>query len=214
MTGNLFVVFEGGEGAGKSTQVNELAMRLRDRGRTVVETFEPGATALGAGLRQMLLRLGTGPGGADIDPWAEALLYAADRAQHVAEIVQPSLDRGNDVISDRFVWSSVAYQGVARGLGEEAIAGLNEHAIERLSHQPIVIVLDVPVEVGLARVGNDKDRIEAEGKDFHNRVRETFIRLAEREKAPIVDATRPLQELSKQVWQCIRTSADERGIEL
>src|ERR671911_261127 len=126
-----FVVLEGGDASGKSTQARLLADRLRSAGREVVETFEPGATEAGAAIRALLLD-GDGP----VDPTAEALLLAADRAQEVADVIRPALARGADVVSDRFVPSSLAYQGVGRGLGVERIEKLNRWATGGLEPHP------------------------------------------------------------------------------
>ena len=135
--GGLFVVLEGGDGCGKSTQVVRLAERFRDEGREVVTTREPGATPAGAAIRAVVL--GDGP----LDARAEALLIAADRAEHAARVVRPALERGAVVVSDRYVPSSLAYQGVARGLGVEEIERLSAWATGDL-RPDLVVVLDVP----------------------------------------------------------------------
>src|SRR5438067_5631560 len=131
-----FIVLEGGDGAGKSTQAGILVARLRDRGREVVATREPGATKAGATIRALVL------GGGDLDPRAEALLIAADRAEHVAEVIRPALGRGAVVVSDRYVPSSLAYQGVGRGLGVDEVARLSAWATGGLEPD-LVIVFDV-----------------------------------------------------------------------
>jgi dTMP kinase len=171
----LFIVFEGGEGAGKSTQVKRLADLLRAHGREVVVTREPGATDIGARIRDMLL-----DGDADtVTPRAEALLYAADRAHHVAALVRPALARGDVVISDRYVDSSLAYQGVGRTLPVTEVSWLSSWATGGLKPD-LVVLLDVEPHVGLARVGarGDTDRLENESDAFHERVRYAFIDLA------------------------------------
>jgi dTMP kinase len=171
----LFIVFEGGEGAGKSTQVKRLADLLRAHGREVVVTREPGATDIGARIRDMLL-----DGDADtVTPRAEALLYAADRAHHVAALVRPALARGDVVISDRYVDSSLAYQGVGRTLPVTEVSWLSSWATGGLKPD-LVVLLDVEPHVGLARVGarGDADRLENESDAFHERVRYAFIDLA------------------------------------
>jgi dTMP kinase len=142
-TNGVFVVLEGGDGSGKSTQATRLVARLRAAGREVVATREPGATELGAAIRSLVL------GGGDMDSRTEALLIAADRAEHVAQVIRPALERGTVVVSDRFVPSSLAYQGVARALGVDDIARLSEWATGGL--QPdLVVLLDVPPAVGPA----------------------------------------------------------------
>ncbi len=209
-TGNdaLLIVLEGGEGAGKSTQSAYLAARLRAAGRDVVETYEPGATKLGLRLREILLDPDS-----SIDPWAEALIYAADRAQHVAEVLAPALDAGSDVISDRFVWSSLAYQGAARGLGVDAIAAINKRVLDALA-EPVWVVIDIDPEIGLTRVGEGRDRIEAESLQFHERVREAFLDLAVRHEAIVVDANADVETVAEAIWMGVVAEAGWRGVEL
>jgi dTMP kinase len=167
-----FIVIEGGEGVGKSTQVERLAATLRASGREVVVTFEPGDTRLGAELRAALLHADTA-----IDPRAELLLMLADRAQHVAEVIRPALERGAFVVCDRYEPSSLAYQGVARGLGVDEVERLSQwsaHGVE----PDVVIVLDIPDAVAEARVSADRDRFERAGDDFHAWVRSAYRDLA------------------------------------
>jgi dTMP kinase len=170
----LFVAFEGGEGSGKSTQARLLADALTAAGRDVVLTREPGATTVGARLRELLL-----DPAARIDGRAEALLYAADRAQHVAEVVAPALARGAVVVSDRYAGSSLAYQGGGRRLDAAGVRGLSEFATGGLWPDHTVL-LDVDPRVGLARAGGvgDPDRLESEDLAFHDRVRACFLALA------------------------------------
>ena len=168
-----FVALEGGEGAGKSTQLRLLEQWLADRGHDVVVTREPGATPAGARIRAMLLDPATGP----LAPRAEAMLYAADRAQHVAEVVRPALDRGAVVLTDRYVDSSLAYQGAGRELAADEVRRLSQWATGGL-RPDLVVLLDVDPVVGLARAGDAPDRIEAESLEFHRRVREGFLHLA------------------------------------
>jgi dTMP kinase len=174
----FFVVFEGGEGAGKSTQVRRLAQLLRALGLDVVVTHEPGATPAGSRIRSLVLDPPR-DGAAPLTPRAEALLYAADRAHHVATVVRPALDRGAVVISDRYVDSSLAYQGAGRTLAVEDVSWLSKWATGGLKPD-LVVVLDIEPAVGLARVGarGSADRLEGESLAFHERVRYAFLDLA------------------------------------
>ena len=167
-----FVALEGGEGAGKSTQLLLLETWLRERGHEVVVTREPGATPAGARIRELLL-----DPTATLSPRAEAMLYAADRAQHVAQVVRPALERGAVVLTDRYVDSSLAYQGAGRELVRDEVARLSKWATEGLKPD-LVVLLDVDPVLGLRRAGDSPDRIEAESLDFHRRVREGFLELA------------------------------------
>jgi dTMP kinase len=181
----LFIVFEGGEGAGKSTQVRRLAEAVAALGHEVVVSFEPGATVTGAKLREILLDRET----AGLSPVAEALLYAADRAQHVATVVRPALERGAVVICDRYVDSSIAYQAGGRGLSETDVRRLSSLATGGL-RPDLTVLLDLPPQVGLQRLTGPGDRMESEAVEFHQRVRRTFLALASqsRERYLILDA--------------------------
>ena len=178
----MFLVIEGVDGTGKSTQVARVAERLRERGREVVETFEPGATVAGAAVREVLLNSST-----ELAPLSETLLLAADRAQHVAEIVRPALARGADVVSDRYVPSSLAYQGMAREVGVGLVADLNRVATGGLDAD-LVVVLDLPHELAATR-REGTDRLEAEDHRFHERVRGAYLELASEHGWVVVDAT-------------------------
>ena len=167
-----FVALEGGEGAGKSTQLRLLETWLNEQGHQVVVTREPGATAAGGRIRELLLEPTS-----QLSPRAEALLYAADRAHHVFEVVRPALDRGAVVLTDRYVDSSLAYQGAGRALAVDEVARLSQWATEGLKPD-LVVLLDVDPVVGLSRAGEAPDRIEAESLDFHERVRQGFLDLA------------------------------------
>ena len=197
----LFVVFEGGEGAGKSTQVETLAAALRGRGREVVVTREPGATDVGARIRRLVLD-GSAEAG-QLSPRAEALLYAADRAQHVATVVRPALARGAVVVSDRYVDSSLAYQGAGRTLPVEEVSWLSSWATGGLKPD-LVVLLDVEPVTGLGRVvarGAGADRLEGESLDFHERVRFAFLDLAtaDPKRYLVLNASRPPEELAAAV---------------
>jgi dTMP kinase len=197
----LLLALEGGEGAGKSTQARLLAIWLRDQGFDVIATHEPGATKIGMRLRALLLDT-THTG---LSPWAEALMYAADRAEHVSSVIEPALERGAVVVTDRYVDSSLAYQGAGRGLGIARIADLNEPATGGL--QPdLTILLDIPPAVGLGRRESSADRLEAEPAEFHNRVRNGFLSLAEAEPSRylVLDAAGEPFELSRQIKARVR----------
>lgn len=190
----VFIVFEGGEGCGKSTQVGLLADRLRDAGHEVVTTFEPGATALGAQIRRLLL------GGEDVDARTEALLMAADRSAHAAEVLKPALDRGEIVISDRFVPSSLTYQGVGRDLGVETIGQLSDWATEGLDPD-LVLILDIDAATAVDRLGEPTDRMERESADFHDRVRAAYRDLAGSQGWRVVDGSGPPDTVAESVWE-------------
>ena len=168
----VFVCFEGGEGAGKSTQATALATWLTDAGYAVRLTFEPGDTAVGKQLRDIVLDPATG----ELSPRTEALLYAADKAEHVDTLVLPALRRGEVVITDRYVDSSIAYQGAGRVLERDDVTRLQRWATGELRPH-LTVVLDVAPEHGLGRF-DERDRIEAEGHDFHERARQAFLDLA------------------------------------
>ena len=197
MTRGRFVVVEGGEASGKTTQVERLVARLQAAGREVVETFEPGATELGASIRGLLL-----DGPAALDPLAEALLLAADRAQHVAEVVRPALARGADVVSDRFVPSSLAYQGVARGLGVATIDELSRVATGGLEPD-LVLVLDVGDDVAFDRRPVASDRMERAGSEFHGRVRSAYRSLAAERGWVLIDAGADPATVADRVWAAV-----------
>lgn len=203
----LFIVLEGGEGAGKSTQTQLLAERLRACGRDVVTTREPGATATGAAIRALLLDPAS-----DVDPWAEVLLYAADRAQHVAEVVRPALARGSDVVCDRHLWSSLAYQGAGRGLGVDAVRTANAVAVGDLVAD-VTVLLDIDPAAGLGRSGGD-DRIERAGTAFHVAVRKAFLALAVEAGAPVVDATQAPDAVAAEIHDAVSAAASARGLDL
>jgi len=188
-----FIVVEGGEGVGKSTQVERLAAALRSDGREVVVTYEPGDTKTGAELRAVLLHADTA-----LDPRAELLLMLADRAQHVAEVVRPALERGAVVVCDRFEPSSLAYQGVARGLGVDAVERSSKWAAGGVEPD-LVIVLDLPDATAEARVSPDRDRFERAGTDFHAAVRAAYRDLAPARGWALVDADGTPDEVATRV---------------
>lgn len=177
MTTGTWIAFEGLDGCGKSTQAGILAEAI---GGTL--TREPGASALGAAIRHIVLHGDVAVGGR-----AEALLFAADRAQHLEEVVMPAISGGTHVVSDRSVWSSVVYQGVGRGLGLDTVIEVNQWACAGM-FPDIVVYLRSDVDAALARIGSAPDRIEAAGADFHERARGAFEDLASRYGWIVVEA--------------------------
>ncbi len=195
MTSGLFVVLEGGDGAGKTTQVSRLEAWLRAAGRDVVVTYEPGDTRVGATIRRLLLDPETG----DLAARAEALLYAADKAQHVAEVVQPALARGAVVVCDRYLDSMVAYQGAGRVLDADEVLRLGSWATGGLLPD-LTVLLDV--EVARAVGQKDRlDRVEAAGTDFHERVRRHFLALAahDPQRYLVLDGRAPIEVVEQQI---------------
>ena len=197
-----FVVFEGGEGSGKSTQAARLAERLG-----AVLTLEPGGTEIGARLRDVVL----GDGGPALASRAEALLMAADRAQHVAEVVRPALADGRPVVSDRFSGSTLAYQGYGRGLDLDDLTWLSTWAAEGLEPD-LVVLLDVDQEVAAARRCRPRDRIEAAGDTFHQRVVAGYRALAaaDPKRWVVVDGSGTVDEVADRVWSAYSMWAESR----
>ena len=191
MKGRL-IALEGGEGSGKSTQARLLAERL-----AAVLTREPGGTRLGEEIRRLVLE-----GTEDMDPRTEALLMAAARAQHVAEVIRPALDAGRHVVTDRFTPSSLAYQGFGRGLDAAEIGNLSRWATGGLSAD-LVVLLDVPDEIRRARTGDPRDRLEAAGEEFHDRVIAGFRQMASLSEGSweVVDGSGSIEEVAERVWQ-------------
>jgi len=191
----LFITLEGGDGSGKTTQAALLEEWLVGQGRSVVRTREPGGTDLGVELRQIVLhRRG------HIAPRAEALLYAADRAHHVETLVRPALDRGDVVLQDRYVDSSVAYQGAGRVLGGDEIRELSVWATDGLAPD-LTVLLDLDPSVGRSRLDTARttyDRLESEAAAFHGRVRDAYLEIARAEPARflVVDATLPVADVA------------------
>jgi dTMP kinase len=195
-----FIALEGGEGAGKSTQARALREWLEGEGFDVVLTFEPGDTEVGRELRRIVLDPATGA----ISHRTEALLYAADKAEHVDRVVAPALARGAVVVTDRYVDSTLAYQGAGRALEERELETVARWATGNLRPH-LTVVLDLPPDQGLTRFAG-RDRIEAESLDFHERVREMFLELAAEasEHYLVVDARSPVAEISAQIQARVR----------
>ncbi|MCS5735509.1 dTMP kinase [Herbiconiux daphne] len=191
----VFITLEGGDGSGKSTQAEKLEEWLTEAGRTVVRTREPGGTDFGNEVREIVLH-----SRGHISPRAEALLYAADRAQHIATKVRPALERGDVVVQDRYLDSSVAYQGAGRVLDADEVRRLSLWAAEGLLPD-ITILLDLDEDLARARLDSANkrfDRLEAEKSDFHRRVRQAYLDLAEREpqRFLVVDAALPPDQIA------------------
>lgn len=188
----VFVCFEGGEGAGKSTQSRLLCSWLEERGHTVLLTFEPGDTEVGQALRRIVLSPETG----ELSHRTEALLYAADKAEHVDTVVLPALARGEVVVTDRYVDSSLAYQGAGRDLELADVERVNRWATGDLRPH-LTVVLDLAPEAGLGRF-TERDRIEGESVEFHQRVRQGFLDLAaaDPDHYLVLDARAPVEEIA------------------
>jgi dTMP kinase len=190
----MFVTFEGLDGSGKSTQAELLAAHLGEQGREVVLAREPGGTPVGEAIRSLLLD------GPEMTPWAEAALFAAARGELVTRVIQPALDRGADVVCDRFIDSSVAYQGIARGLGVEAVLELNALLAGRLLPDR-TFLLDLQPAQAAARLGGASDRMERQEAEFKSAVAEAYRELARRypRRIAVLDATLPEDELAEAV---------------
>lgn len=205
----VFVCFEGGEGSGKSTQSRLLRESLEAQGREVVLTFEPGDTAVGAQLRRIVLSPETG----DLSPRTEALIYAADKAEHVHALVRPALARGAVVVTDRYVDSTLAYQGAGRDVTEADLAEVER--VARWATQDLrpdlTVVLDLDPAAGLARF-EGRDRIEAEGPQFHERVRAAFLRMAAADPGRylVLDARAPVAEIAAAVTERLAPLLESR----
>ena len=202
MPNGFFIVFEGPEGAGKTTQIARLAANLRAQGLAPVLTREPGGTRAADAIRQVILEPTL-----TINPLTEFLLYSASRAQHVEEVIRPALERGKLVISDRFFGASVAYQGYGRGLELDFVYSLTERVTGGL--QPdLVLLLDLDPEVGLKRIAarGFKDRLELADLAFHRRVRAGFLKQAEENpRWTVFDAAQGEDALARDVWATVET---------
>lgn len=199
-----FITFEGGEGAGKSTQLRRLAQRLDAAGREVVVTREPGGSAGAEAIRDLLVN-------GEVDRWspmAETLLFYAARADHLERVIRPALDRGAVVLCDRFSDSTRAYQGVAGALGPDLIETLERHVVGKATPD-LTLILDLPPEEGLARAtgrGGAEARFEAKGAAFHAALREAFLSIARAEpsRCKVIDASQPVEAVEAAVWGHVR----------
>ena len=204
----LFITFEGGEGCGKSTQIAALKARLEAMGKTVVQTREPGGTALGESVRNLLQYDDAGQG---MSPEAELLLFAASRAQHVRELIAPAIAEGQIVLCDRFLDSTTVYQGVARAIDSKKVDTINQFAIGD-TMPDLTILIDLPPKIGLARVharsDGKLDRMEKEAIEFFQAVRQGYLDLAKSEpkRFLVLDGSQSVEELETQIWQKVEAT--------
>ncbi|MGE7600648.1 dTMP kinase [Lysinibacillus fusiformis] len=204
MKSNLFITFEGPEGAGKTTVIQKIAERLAEKNIEVLATREPGGIEIAEKIRTIILN----PAHTAMDERTEALLYAAARSQHYFEKVQPALDAGKLVICDRFIDSSLAYQGYARGIGIDEVLSINEFAIGK-KLPDMTLLFDIAPEVGLARIyatGNrEVNRLDVESLPFHQKVHEGYLLLVERypERIRIVNADQDIDSVVEDVWSLL-----------
>lgn len=200
----MFITIEGPEGSGKSTVANIIVRRLEQLGYDVVHTREPGGTPIAESIRNVILDKSN----TNLDARAEALLYAASRRQHLVEKVWPALKEGKIVICDRYLDSSLAYQGGARGLGVDNILNINMFATEG-TFPDVTLLFDITPEEGLKRIAananREVNRLDLEKIDFHHKVRQTFLELADKYKDRyiIIDASKPLENVVEQAWEQI-----------
>lgn len=192
----FFIVFEGGDGAGKSTQVKKLTEKLTNINEIVVITREPGGTELGKKIREILLDQDE----FEVTPRMEALLFAADRSINMSQNIKPALEKGNVVIADRHIDSSIAYQGVGRGLGANTIEDISRWAVQGIVPD-LIVLLDVDANTGQSRL-QSKDRLDRESEDFHNKVNQAFRDLAKAnpERYIVIDAAKPVDEIADLVF--------------
>lgn len=201
----MFITIEGVEGSGKSSSTNDVVNRLRNEGYDIITTREPGGTPIAEKIRDIILDVNN----TNLDPRAEALLYAASRRQHLIEKVWPALKQGKIVICDRFIDSSLAYQGGARNLGIENITNINMFATEN-TWPDLTLLFDINPELGLERIrknqGREVNRLDLEKIEFHKKVRETFLSLAKKypDRYVIIDASKSQKEVEEEVYNIIK----------
>lgn len=207
----IFITFEGPEGAGKTTILQKLGMELQQKGMAIVMTREPGGIRIAEQIREVILNKNN----TEMDPRTEALLYAAARRQHLVEKVLPALDKGAIVLCDRFIDSSLAYQGYARGIGIDEVFSINRFAIEDVMPD-LTVYFDVPVEVGLKRIqennGREVNRLDLEELDFHRKVREGFKLLKEKfpDRIHEIDANKEVNEVFQLAKEKIENILQDR----
>jgi len=204
MKRGYFITFEGGEGAGKSIQVEILASHLHEEGYHVKVTREPGGTRIGEQIRAIT----HSSENVDLEATTEAYLMAAARAQHVEQVIFPSLEAGHIVVCDRYVDSSIAYQGYGRKLGPEKIAELNELAVNG-AIPDLTLLLNVPIEKGLRRRNKSlkpRDRLDLQQKEFYERVYVGYLELAQKNprRFVVIDATKPIEQVGSEIWEVVR----------
>lgn len=201
MKKGVFITFEGADGCGKTTQVELAAKFLEESGLPYIKTREPGGSELGKELRQILLHY---PGAVASE--CETFLYLADRAQHVETVIKPAIKAGSVVLCDRFIDSTIAYQGFGRGIDLERIKYFNNIATGHLKPD-LTIVFDVDSEIAQTRLGGEKDRLEAEGLSFHKKVRDGYLAIAkeESERIKVVDANKSIDEVFEQTLTLLKT---------
>ncbi|WP_027108961.1 dTMP kinase [Lacticigenium naphthae] len=208
----IFITFEGPDGSGKTSVIREIVRRLEEQQDSVISTREPGGNRIAEMIRELILD----PQNTDMDERTEALLYAASRRQHLKETILPALTRGNIVICDRFVDSSVVYQGYARGIGMEEVAQMNQFATESLSPD-LTLYLDVEAEIGLQRINQGKekrqyDRLDREALSFHQLVRSGYLKVVAKntDRIVTVDASAELEKVVESSWQIIQKFIQRR----
>lgn len=207
MTNKLFFTFEGPEGAGKTTVLKMVVSKLQEEGKEVIATREPGGSVIAEEIRQVILN----PAHLEMDAKTEALLYAAARSQHFVEKIEPALKQGKLVLCDRFIDSSLAYQGIGRGLGIEGVKSINEFAIGQRMPD-MTILFDLDPKIGLARINAHKNReinrLDVESLAFHQKVREAYLKLAEEfpERIYVIDASQSLEEVFQNVWKVLKNA--------
>ena len=211
MVRNLFITFEGPEGAGKTSVLKVMVERLQQENIDVLATREPGGIEIAEKIREVILN----PAHTAMDARTEALLYAAARSQHFHEKVQPALEAGKLVLCDRFIDSSLVYQGMGRNLGVEAVRAINEFAIGRRMPDQ-TILFDLEPAIGLARIeanrADEINRLDTESLAFHEKVREGYLQLAQqnRERIRIVDASQPLEDVIESTWAILKALLKEK----